>query len=153
MLLEFRFHGGFYFFNATDNGFDFVAGGFVQQGNAGTCTCCIACTLNLRQIAVWNKPQNHGVFHVNVGTESSRQPDFVDMGDFEFVHQQLHACIECGLGHLDGANIILGHPNQGFIGLISRLTNDVVECALVGFDAGAEPCKCTVHQTVLADNA
>ncbi len=43
VLLELWLHGGFDFFDASYDGFDFVSCGFVQQCNARTRSCGVAC--------------------------------------------------------------------------------------------------------------
>ncbi len=110
-------------------------------------------TLHLRQITIRYQPQHHGVFHVDVGAKRARQSDFVDVGDFQFIHQQLHARIKRGFGHLDGAHVILRDADQRFVGLIRRLTNDIVEGALPRFNAGADGRHAAVNQSILIDDA
>ena len=92
------------------------------------------------EIAIRDEAQDHRVFHVD-GCESRRHRPggscrrFVDI---QLVHQQAHAGIKRGLGHLNGAHVILGDADQRLVRFIRRLTNDIVEGALVGFDRGGD---------------
>ena len=78
--------------------------------------------------------------------------NLVDVGDFQLIHQQLHARIECRLRHLDGPHVVLSDPNEWLVGLIRRLANDVIERALVGFYPGAPARKCAINEAILIDD-
>ncbi len=109
--------------------------------------------LNLGQIAIRDQAQHHGVFHVDVGAKRSGQADFIDVGDFQFIHQQLHTRIKRGFCHLDGAHVVLRDPDQRFVGLIRGLADDVIKSALVGFNTGAPSCKRAIDEAILIDDA
>jgi hypothetical protein len=64
------------------------------------------------QVTIRNEAQDHRVLHVDMAAEGTGQPDGVDRGEFQLVHQQPHAGIQRGLGKLDRAHIVLGDRNQ-----------------------------------------
>ena len=106
--LESRLDRGLDLLHLAHQLLDRLARGLVEQRDARAGAGRIAGRADLRQIAVRNHAEDHGVFDVDVAAEGAGEADAVDLLDAEVVHQQPHARIERSLGELDRAHVVLG---------------------------------------------
>ena len=111
MLLKPRFDGCFDLVNITDCFLNFRPSGTVEQGNSRARPSGVACRGHLVERCVRDHPQYHRVFRADMCAEGTSQYDAVHFIDAEFVHQQTRPGIKRGLGHLDFADVAVGHGN------------------------------------------
>ena len=87
---------------------DLAAGGDVEERDARAGAGGVAGGADLREVAVGDHAEDHGVSRRDVGAEGAGEDDAVDGVGVELVHEQAGAGVEGGLGELDGADVALG---------------------------------------------
>ena len=107
VLLKSRLDRGLDLLDPAHQLLDLRARAIVEQRDARAGAGGIAGRGDLRQIAVRNHPQQHGVLDVDVTAERAGEPDPIDMVGTHVLHQQPDARVQRRLRELNGAHVVL----------------------------------------------
>ena len=132
MLLESRFNCGLDLLDISHSFLDFRPCIGVQQCDARTGACRVACAGDFLQRAVGDHPQNHRVFRGNMRAKGASQNHAINGVHADLVHQQTGAGVKRCLGHLDSADIRVGDRNP-WSTFGAAIPKEIGICAPLGY--------------------